>query len=90
MTVLDERILEYLAEHELATAHELAIHLPATQNTILERLRTLAQDSFVIPLTNDLELWELGSRGAGYLDGRVRADQIVPEPNPRRTSLVLG
>lgn len=92
MQALDERILEYLAEDSAATPHTIARsrRRPVSTRRIHERLRVLAQAGYVEPFTNDYELYSLTTWGRLYLEGEVHADEIEPQPSPRRHGHVLG
>jgi len=91
MTTLDDRILEYLATDAAATPRTIvrAQRHPVSTARVRERLRVLSQAGYVAPWSDDYELYELTSAGRRYLDGEARADQIVPEPNPRRRGHAL-
>ncbi|WP_435097238.1 repressor phrH2 [Halarchaeum sp. P4] len=88
----DDRILEYLRDHDVAGAHEIArdIQYPITVHRVRRRLRVLAQASYAAPLDDDYDLFELTVWGQLYLEGEVRADLLVPEPDERREGYVLG
>jgi len=92
MVALDERILEYLETDAAATPRTIAQsrrRFVSTQK-IRERCRVLSQAGYVRPLSDDYEMYELTIWGLLYLDGRARADCLVPEPDARRPGHVLG
>lgn len=91
MEALDERILEYLATDDVATPRTIARSRRREVNVqkVRERCRVLAQAGYVSPVTDDCELYELTIWGRLYLEGEARADQIVPEPDARKTGHVL-
>jgi len=86
----DDRILEYLRDHDTANISELEKELPRSKPyyIIRERLRMLSQAGYVEP-GPDHRNYELTRWGKQWLDGRVRADLLHPEPNPARTGYVL-
>lgn len=92
MDGLDERLLEYLHEHDLAGPNEVAraLRQPISTLRVQERMRVLSQAEYVAPFDTDYDLYELTSLGRGYLEGDVRADLLVPVPSARRSGHVLG
>ncbi|WP_435098455.1 repressor phrH2 [Halarchaeum sp. P4] len=92
VTSADEDILEYLRDRDLASPSEItrAIRTPATTRRVRERLRVLSQAEYVAPLDDDYDVYQLTIWGRLYLDGEVRADLLIPEPDPRRPGHVLG
>jgi len=86
----DDRLLEYLDEHDTGTAVEVSKALPEQipEFVLRDRLRTLAQAGYVEPGPN-YDNYELTIWGQRYLEGRVRADCLYPEPTPARPGYVL-
>jgi len=91
MTTLDDRILEYLETDAAATPRTIARsrRRPVSTQKVRERCRVLSQAGYVRPFTRDYELYALTTWGRLYLEGEARADQIVPQPSPRRRGHVL-
>lgn len=97
MNVRDEVLLEFLRDdggdvrpHWLA--HQLSIKQarPVHSGYILDSLKSLAQAGYVEPDPDNDLTFSITQQGLGYLDGRFRADLLVPEPNPARPGYVLG
>jgi len=89
---LDESILEYLGNVDMARPSEVARSLrwPVTTHRVHERLRVLSQAEYAAPVTDHYEQYELTGLGAAYLSGDVRADLLVPVPSAQRRGHVLG
>lgn len=92
--VYDDRILEYLADHDIATAETIAKQLPqrVPKSLVYTRMRMLAQAGYVEPEEEPVgrRRYSLTRWGRLYLDGRVRADCLDPEPSPARPGFLLG
>ncbi len=85
MVPLDERILEYLDEHDLATAATITreVELFASYNRVRERCYALADAELVDTVTTDRAHWELTKRGKMFLEGNLDA-RNQPTPRVRR------
>jgi len=81
-TVLDERIVEYVAEDSLASPRLMAsaIQFDASQQRIQERCRMLADAGLIAPISDDFEMYEVTSEGQRYLVGELDAEH---QPRPR-------
>lgn len=92
MESLDDRILEYLSTDTMATPRTIAKsrRRPVSTQKVKERCRVLSQAGYVEPFTRDCDLYHLTYWGRLYLDGEVRADLLLPEPDARRPGHVLG
>ena len=88
MVLIEERILEYLAEHDLATPSTIAdaISQTVTDGQVHQRCRVLSHAGFVAPLIDDrthAELYRITNWGEAYLKGEVDAGLRWPIPAPR-------
>ena len=91
MKLLDERILERLAEHGDAAAWEISVDLSMTASTerVRERCYVLADAEFVDPYPHRIgrdryeTRFTITDRGRAYLDGEVTDFLIQPLPAPR-------
>ena len=85
MVPLDERILEYLQEHDLATVGTITqeVELWASRARVRERCYKLADAELIGSLTRDHQHWELTKRGEMFLDGDLDA-RHQPTPDVRR------
>lgn len=86
----DERVMEYLRDHDTGNVSEIQKALPRTVPHYLlrERLRLLAQAGYVEP-GPDYRNYELTNWGLRWLEGRVRADLLHPAPSAARPGYVL-
>ncbi|QLC33647.1 hypothetical protein EFA46_005350 [Halarchaeum sp. CBA1220] len=96
---LDEALLEYLAEHDSrdgdddgVAPDEIArtIRYPLDPYLARQRLRVLSQAGYAAPASRDCATYHITVWGRLYLQGDVRADLHVPEPDARRPGHVLG
>lgn len=87
MDVLDERILEHLAEEGWATARTMVRldGFDASRQRLTGRCRVLAHAGLITPFVDSAEadVWELTGRGELYLRGEVDAELVRPVPAPR-------
>jgi len=95
MQQVDERILELLNDEGWSTPWLISNHprldrMDASSNRIRERCRVLSQAGYIQPLSRRYKMYEIGVWGRLYLEGDVRADCLVPEPDARRPGHVLG
>jgi len=89
--LVDERILEHLAEEGGSFPYEisLALSMNASTDRVRERCWVLANAGFVDPYEHKLAhdryatKFALSDRGDKYLDGDVNAELIRPLPSPR-------
>jgi len=82
MVKADDRILEYLRDHGRDHIGDMAGRrgLPESAFEIRERCRVLAQAGYVEPDEPGSDWVSITSDGLGYLDERMRADALHPEP----------
>jgi hypothetical protein len=82
MIQADDRILEHLRDHGKDNVEDMAARrgLPDSAHEIRERCRVLAQAEYVEPDEPGSDWVEITSDGLGYLDERMRADAMHPQP----------
>jgi hypothetical protein len=85
MVLLDDRILEHLADGRELSAFAIAVDLEASASLVRSRCRTLTHAGFLSRRDRggfDAE-YSVTSCGRLYLDGGVDADLRRPVPRPR-------
>ncbi|ELY82773.1 winged helix-turn-helix domain-containing protein [Natrinema altunense] len=77
MSIWDDRILEYLREHDGATVGELAKDdsIRVSNAHVSRRCKKLAENSLIRPIGNGAYI--ITDQGKGYLDGEYDAENHV-------------
>lgn len=79
MVLLDDRILEHLANVETSTAKELSEeeYIVRTRPQVSNRLNKLAEHGLVKDLGNGV--YRITDRGEGYLRGEINTSEDAPD-----------
>jgi repressor of nif and glnA expression len=79
MTIVDDRILEYIREHEHGSASEMKKQGPIrySRQHIARRCRKLADHGLLKPVGNGV--YVITERGEAYLDGELDTHEDAPE-----------
>ena len=82
MVLTDDRVLEYLREHETGSASKMDKSglIPYSRGYISQRLGKLADHGLVKPLGNGV--YRITERGEAYLDGELNTSEDAPDEIP--------
>lgn len=79
MTIVDDRVLEYIRENEHGSPTKMKNEgpIPYSRQYIAERCRKLADHSLLKPVGNGV--YVITDRGEAYLDGNLDTHEDAPE-----------
>jgi len=82
MTIVDDRVLEYIREHEHGSPKEMKDNgpIPYSRAYIAERCRKLADHGLLQPVGNGV--YVITERGEQYLDGDLDTHVDQPDNGP--------
>jgi len=82
MVLTDDRVLEYLREHETGSASKMDKSglIPYSRGYISQRLGKLRDHGLVKPLGNGV--YRITERGEKYLDGKLDTSENKPDEVP--------
>ena len=85
MTIVDDRILEYIRENEHGSATEMKREGPIrySRQYISERANELAEHGLLTPVGNGV--YVITERGEAYLDGDLDTHEDAPDNGPSTT-----
>jgi len=92
MQLIDDRILEIVAEFEPATSgliHQ-KLRLTVSSKQVQERCRILANAGLLEPFidSKQADMWEMSIWGSLYLEGELNADLRRPQPRPQSPRVI--
>lgn len=79
MTIVDDRVLEYIREHEHGSPSEMSREGPIHYSTgyIAERCRELSNYGLLKPVGNGV--YTITENGEAYLDGKLDTSEDPPD-----------
>lgn len=86
MSIVDERVLEYLAENRSGSPTKMReeVPIPYSPDYVGERCRILSKKGFLIPLGNGV--YAISEDGRAYLEGELDATKFDDEGNTAEAS----
>jgi len=89
MQLLDDRILEYLAETSRASPAAIVAdpYVRASRRRVARRCRVLSEAGLIAPVAPRSRVYQVTTWGRRYLEGEIDARH---QPRPSRSTLARG
>lgn len=86
MSIVDERVLEYLSSHESGSPKQIReeVGIPYSDGYVAQRCQKLAENDFLSPLGRGV--YRITERGEAYLSGEFDARKLDEDDAGKATA----